>query len=129
MGGYKKNKNGFIDIKIEKLIDWNEESGVGCICSDKITKEGFKVGYMYRGKPIANCPDSGWIFMAGDEDEEYIGNPNKNHILDINTVCNYDKDIIPYIHSKIGSMYIRVDNKRFEIYDGTKPIFIAKQGR
>lgn len=64
MGGYKKNKDGFIDIKIEKLIDWNEESGVGCICSDKITKEGFKVGYMYRGKPIANCPDSGWIFMA-----------------------------------------------------------------
>ena len=125
MGGYKKNKDGFIDIKIEKLIDWNEESGVGCICSDKITKEGF----MYRGKPIANCPDSGWIFMAGDEDEEYIGNPNKNHILDINTVCNYDKDIIPYIHSKIGSMYIRVDNKRFEIYDGTKPIFIAKQER
>ena len=42
MGGYKKNKDGFIDIKIERLIDWNEESGVGCICSDKITKEGIK---------------------------------------------------------------------------------------
>ena len=129
MGGYKKNKDGFIDIKIEKLIDWNEESGVGCICSDKITKEGFKVGYMYRGKPIEDCPDSGWVFMAGNEDKEYMGNPANHHIFAINTICNYDKDIIPYLHSKIGSIYIRVDNKNFEIDDGTKTIFIAKQER
>ena len=41
---FKKNKNNdFLSIKIEKLIDWNEPNGEGCIVSDRITKEGFKV--------------------------------------------------------------------------------------
>ena len=40
---------------------------------------------------------------------------------------NYDKDIIPYLHSEIGSTYIRVDGNKMKIDDGTKPIFIEKQ--
>lgn len=52
-------KDDFIKIKIEKLIDWDEPNGEGCIVSDKITKEGFKVGYMYREEPSSNNPDSG----------------------------------------------------------------------
>ena len=46
-----KKKADFIKIKVEKLVDWNEPNGDGCVVSDKITKEGFKVGYMYREKP------------------------------------------------------------------------------
>ena len=46
-----KKNNDFLSIKIEKLIDWNEPNGEGCIVSDRITKEGFKVGYMYREAP------------------------------------------------------------------------------
>lgn len=42
---------------------------------------------------------------------------------------NYDKDIIPYLKSEIGSAYIRVDDSNFEIDDGSKPIFIDKQNR
>lgn len=37
--------------------------------SDKITKEGFEVGYMYREQPLEGWPDSGWRFMAGNEDD------------------------------------------------------------
>ena len=122
-------KNDFIKIKIEKLIDWNEPNGEGCIASDKITKDGFKVGYMYREKPSEGKPDSGWSFMAGNEDDEYINNPNNHHIFAINTICNYDKDIIPYLKSKVGSAYIRTNNKDFEVDDGTKPIFVDKQHR
>ena len=48
----KKNKNGFLDIAIKPLIDWNEPNGEGCIVSDMITKEGWKVGYMYRDEPL-----------------------------------------------------------------------------
>lgn len=60
---FKKNKNNdFLSIKIEKLIDWNEPNGEGCIVSDRITKEGFKVGYMYREVPDEDNPDSGWRF-------------------------------------------------------------------
>lgn len=124
-------KNDFIKLNIEKLVDWKELNfdGEGCIVSDKITKEGFKVGYMYREKPSNKMPDTGWIFMAGDEDDEYINNSNNLHVFAINTICNYDKDIIPYLNSKIGSAYIRIDNKNFEIDDGSKPIFVDKQNR
>ena len=126
---FKEEKNDFIKIKVEKLIDWDEPNGEGCMASDKITKDGFKVGYMYREKPDEGRPDSGWRFMAGNEDDEYMNNPDNHHIFAINTICNYDRDIIPYLKSKVGSAYIRTNNKDFEVDDGTKPIFVDKQHR
>ena len=114
-----KKKADFIKIKVEKLVDWNEPNGDGCVVSDKITKEGFKVGYMYRD----------WRFLAGNEDEEYMNDSNNHHIFAVNTICNYDKDIIPYIKAKIGSVYIRVDGNSFGIDDGSKPIFLDRQNR
>ena len=123
----RKNKNGFIDIKIEKLIEWNQPNGEGCFVSNKITKDGFKVGYMYRDEPNPNMPDSGWKFMAGNEDDNYMHDTSNFNILSINTICNYDKDIIPYIYSNIGSKYIRINDSNFEIDDGSKPIFVTKQ--
>lgn len=122
-----KKQNEFIEIKNKKLIDWNEPNGEGCIVSDKITKEGYKVGYMYRENPDEGRPDSGWRFMAGNEDDEYMNNPNNHHIFSINTICNYDQDIISYLHSDIGRAYIRISNDNFEVDDGTKEIFIKKQ--
>lgn len=50
---------------------------------------------MVREKPDEGRPDSGWRFMAGNEDNEYMNNPNNHHVFSINTICNYDKDIIP----------------------------------
>ena len=123
------NEKDFIKIEVKGLIEWNEPNGEGCIVSDKITKEGFKVGYMYREEPSTDVPDSGWRFMAGNEDDEYMSNVDNHHIFAINTICNYDPDLIPYLHSKIGSTYIRVDSKRFELDDRTKSIFIDKQER
>lgn len=129
METFNKKKDEFIKIKVEKLIEWNEPNGEGCIVSDKITKEGFKVGYMYREQPSDDKPDSGWRFMAGNEDNEYMNNSNNHHIFSINTICNYDRNIIPYLKSKIGSAYIRVNSNKFEIDDGSKPIFVEKQER
>ena len=123
------NENNFIKIDIKNLIDWKEPNGEGCMASDKITKEGFKVGYMYREQPSEGKPDSGWRFMAGNEDEEYMENPDNFHIFAINTICNYDSDIIPYLPSEIGTSYIRVDDKKFEKDDKTKTIFVDKQDR
>ena len=123
------NNDEFIKVDIEKLIDWNEPNGDACFASDKITKEGFKVGYMYREEPSVGQADSGWRFLAGDEDDEYINNPNNLHIFDINTICNYDKDIIPYLNSEIGSAFIRISSNKFETDDETKQIFIEKQNK
>ena len=95
--------------------------------SIRITKEGYKVGYMLREEPTEGNPDSGWRFMAGNEDDEYMDNPDNHHVFALNTICNYDSDIIPYLHAKIGSAFIRVDESHFEKYHEFKPMFIQKQ--
>ncbi len=122
-----RTKDGYIKIKVKELIKWNEPNGEGCLVSDKITKEGYKVGYMYREKPDDGRPDSGWRFMAGNESDEYNNNPDNTHVFAVNTICNYDPDIVPYIHSPIGSAYIRIDENNFELDDRSKPIYITKQ--
>lgn len=58
-----KKKADFIKIEVEKLVDWNEPNGDGCVVSDKITKEGFKVGYMYREKPDRIVVGDFWLVM------------------------------------------------------------------
>jgi len=125
----RKKKNDFIKIEIKKLIEWNEPNGEGCFATDKITKEGFKVGYMYREHPDEGVPDSGWRFFAGDESDAYVNNPDNLHLFAINTICNYDEDIIPYLKSPIGSAYVRTGRGIIEPDDGTKPVFVEKQDR
>lgn len=126
---FKKKKDEYIKIKVEKLIDWNEGNGEGCIVSDRITKEGFKVGYMYRENPSEGNPDSGWRFLAGNEDEVYMNDSDNHHVFALNTICNYDRDIIPYLKSVIGSAYIRINKSEFIADDGDKAIFVDKQER
>lgn len=126
MGLFKKKKD-FLHIEVKQLIEWNEPNGEGCVVSDKITKEGYKVGYMFREEPNPNYPDSGWNFLAGDENDDYMNDSDNHHIFAINTVCNYDQDIIPYLHAPAGTAYIRSANGKFEVDDGTKPIVIEKQ--
>jgi hypothetical protein len=78
----------------------------GCLASDRITVDGMKVGFMYREEPDRES-DSGWRFFAGDEDQEYSDNPDHFSIYDVNTICNYDQAIIPYLDAPFGSAYGR----------------------
>lgn len=82
--------------------------------SDKITVEGYKVGYMIREVRLPTQPDSDWQFIAGNEDEDYMNNSKNYTIFALNTICNYDLDIISYLYAEIGSSFIRVDSKLFE---------------
>jgi hypothetical protein len=68
----------------------------GAFATDRIWVEGKKVGYMYREKP-ARKEDSGWRFFAGDEDQAYIDDLSHTQIFAVNTIANYDPDIIPYL--------------------------------
>jgi hypothetical protein len=98
--------------QIVRLIDSQE----GCIATDRITVDGCKVGFMYREEPYQNGrPDSGWRFMAGDEDQEYMDNPNNHTIYQVNTICNYDPEVIPLLDSPPGTAYIRGGNGKFEL--------------
>lgn len=80
----------------------------GCYASDMITVGGYKVGYMYREEPDLDV-DSGWRFMSGHESQEYVDNPANLAMYDVNTIANYDPDIIPLLGAPFGSAFERVD--------------------
>jgi len=77
-----------------------------CIASDRITVDEGKVGYMYREERIEPA-DSGWRFFEGSEDQEYADNPSNFEIYDVNTIANYDHEIIPFLDAPIGSTFER----------------------
>ena len=87
------------------LLDWYEP--LGCKATDRIMVDGEKIGYMYREEPNPDLPDSGWRFFAGDEPDEYLDNPLNSGIYSLNTLCNYDPDIIPLLHAPYGTAYCR----------------------
>ena len=89
---------------IRRLIDW--QGAAGCIVTDRITVDGAKIGFMYREEP-ANAMDCGWRFFEGPESDEYLADPRNMSVFDINAVCNYDRDIIPFIGAPVGSAFER----------------------
>lgn len=84
----------------------------GCIASDRIVVDGALVGYMHRAPPI-NEMDSGWQFLAGDEDEAYMADAQRHGVYDVNTIVNYDPDILPFLDTPIGSTFERASDGKF----------------
>lgn len=99
-------------LKNEEIIELIPEMG-GCYATDKILIEGLKVGYMYREKQDYEN-DSGWIFMSGTESQDYIDELTNTGIYEVNTIANYDKEIIPYLDMPIGTELKRNGNS-FEL--------------
>lgn len=92
------------------LTDWEEPTE--CVATDRIIVDGCKVGYMYREEPIEEV-DSGWRFFAGDEPQVYVDNPDNSNFYSLNTICNYDPEILPLLHAPYGKTYIRDNNGQF----------------
>jgi len=78
----------------------------GCIATDMITCEGRKVAFMYRETPERDL-DSGWRFMSGFESAEYMNEPGNHAIYDVNTIANFDPDIVPLLDAPVGSAFER----------------------
>jgi len=77
-----------------------------CFASDMITVEGHKVGYMYR-EDADFKEDGGWRFLSGYEDDAYMENPDNLGVYDVNTIANYDPDIIPFLDRPVGTRIAR----------------------
>ena len=77
-----------------------------CIATDMITVDGRRVAFMYREVPD-NEIDSGWRFMSGAESEEYMDDADNHAVYDVNTIANYDPEIIPYLDAPVGSAFER----------------------
>lgn len=115
-----RNRNYHVKAEDVKALlpDW--EGADGCIATNRITVEGYKVGYCYREKPDGGW-DSGWRFTAGDESEAYMDDPNNAGIYKLNTICNDDPDIIPLLNTPAPCAFERDENGVFQQIKNWKP--------
>lgn len=100
-------------IDIHKMI----EDERGCLVSDRISMDGCQIGYMVRSEPSEGNPDSGWQFFYGNEDQEYLNDVNHVQVFSLNTICNYDPEIIPLLDSPVGSAYARDKDGKFHLLE------------
>lgn len=77
-----------------------------CLASDRITVAGKRVGFMYR-EPADNASDSGRRFFSGEESQDFADDPNNFEIYDVNTIANYDPDIILFLDEPAFSAFER----------------------
>ena len=77
-----------------------------CIATDMILVQGRKVGYFYRDEP-QDQQDSGWIFTSGHEAPEYMDDAGNHGVYDVNTLANYDPEIIPFLNAPPGCSFER----------------------
>lgn len=94
--------------------------------SKKILDEGWKVGYMTRDE-AARDNDSGWCFMAGNEDDAYTDDYRNIAIVSIAYVTKLDPDVMAHITAPAGTALIRVSEDSFEIDHNDKPVFCQKR--
>ena len=121
------------DAELRRLTDDDRL----CYVSGAILLEGRLTGYMLKELP-AFPEDSGWRFFAGGETAEILRAPGSG-FLPINTMCNYDRDILPLLDGPVGAAYVRraagltpLDGIAREIDDQTKgdstPVGITQGG-
>ena len=105
----------------ELLQDWTGPEG--CLATDHITVLGKPVRWCYRETPDEKYPDSGWRFFSGEETDAYIRDPSHTGIYRLNTICNYDPDILPFLTAPYGTAYARGEDGKFyaEPFEAPEP--------
>jgi hypothetical protein len=93
-----EKKNYVFASDVERLVP----SLGGCIVADSISVDARPIGLMERGDPVDDV-DSGWMFAAGDEAEEYFADPNNATVFDVNTIANYDPAIVEFLTYPAGT--------------------------
>lgn len=106
-------KDDSIAVHIDENMLQNWEGARNCFATNRIIVEGKKIGFMYRDIPKKGKDDSGWRFIAGDESSEYMADEKNFGLYDLNLLCNYDPDIIPFLNAEYGKSYYRDDNGIF----------------
>ena len=57
--------------------------------------------------------DSGWRFLSGLETDAYVDDLANVGLHNVNTIANYDPDVIPLLDAPAGSAFERDDDGRF----------------
>lgn len=117
---FLSNAHYYDDMKERKAL-----LGKMAYVSKKIMDEGWKIGYMCRDEAVREN-DSGWSFMAGNEDDEYIEDYHNIQLMSIHAVMQYDRAIWKYINSPVGTRLIRISPEEFEVDHNDKEIYMEK---
>jgi len=75
-----------------------------CFVTNRILKDGARVGYLYREEPD-NEKDSGWRFTANDESDEYMDDSENIAFVSIGAVLSKDDAFIHLLDSPVGSSF------------------------
>ena len=81
------------------------------LASKRLVDEKLSVGFMYRES--GSVKDSGWRFFAGDEEQNYVDNPDNIGVYDVLTILEIDGSIRPYLNAPVGDAYEKDENGRF----------------
>lgn len=108
----------------EPSIRRKEILGKLCVVSKKITRDGWKVGFMLR-EELQDDQDSGWQFLAGDEDDAYLNDVANVELCTVNTIAGIDPVIMKYIDNPAGSRFVRKSSDEFE-EDKKQPSYMEK---
>ena len=87
-----------------------------CFVTNRVSADGQSVGFMVR-MPLQlwDSPEqSGWQFLAGDEDQEYVDDPGNVHVTSLNTIANHDPAVIPFLDRPRGTAWGRKGNTFIE---------------
>jgi len=91
----------------DDLKDLVPEMGYSLV-SNQILRDGKPIGYMYREKPL-DKEDSGWRFLSGDEDQDYLDDDTNSRFIGVNAMANLDPTIVPYMNLKVGAEFERTE--------------------
>lgn len=70
-----------------------------------VTERAFEnnyIGYCYRDYSDIKI-DSGWRFLFGDEDEEYLDNPDNSLTKDLKEILEWKPEVRQILEAKRGS--------------------------
>jgi hypothetical protein len=71
---------------------------------------------MYREQPEDDF-DSGWRFLSGEEDDQYMEDEQNSFITDVDMVIVLDAAIRHYLHLPFGTELERVGDKFVALED------------
>ena len=75
--------------------------------SKRLVEERLPVRFMYREKTDDEEQYSGWVFLSGTEDQEYVDNPDNIGIYGIKTILKIDNTVFPYLDAVPGMAFER----------------------
>jgi hypothetical protein len=89
---------------VEKYLD-------RCWATMRIIDDKKSIGYFYREEPmegeINGFKDSGWRFLEGDEEQEYVDNPDNSQFISLGLILNIDDSFIDLLEEPVAASFVR----------------------